>query len=103
MASRLRRVLFDTDMLARLRARGAVPGFRGVRPADATFRRPLLTRSLTLRILSGIVLVPLLLGIAYIGEPVYGGFICLACAYAAFEVRSMLRNGGFAPADVLIF
>jgi phosphatidate cytidylyltransferase len=34
---------------------------------------------------------------------VYGAFICLACAYAAFEVRGMLRAGGFAPVDVVLF
>jgi phosphatidate cytidylyltransferase len=53
--------------------------------------------------------VPLLLGIAYFGDPsgpggvVYGAFICLACAYAAFELRGMLRSGGLVPADLVLF
>jgi phosphatidate cytidylyltransferase len=61
------------------------------------------SRSLLLRIISGIFAVPFLLGVAYLGEPVYGAFICLACAYAAFELRSMLRAGGFVPVDVVLF
>jgi phosphatidate cytidylyltransferase len=59
--------------------------------------------SLTLRIISGIFAVPFLLGVAYIGQPVYGAFICLACAYAAFELRTMLRAGRFSPVDVVLF
>jgi phosphatidate cytidylyltransferase len=92
-------------MLARLRARGAVPGFRGVRPAHTSLRRPRVTlpRGLALRVASGIVAIPLLLGIAYVGQPVYGAFITLACAYAAFELRSMLRKGGFSPVDLALF
>jgi phosphatidate cytidylyltransferase len=91
-------------MLARLRARGALPGFRGVRPAGSTVRRPQLTfSSLTLRVISAIFAVPFLLGLARLGEPVYGAFICIACAYAAFEVRSLLRAGGYAPMDVALF
>ena len=54
---------------------------------------------LTLRIISGFVAVPLLLGVAYLGDPVYGAFICLATGYAAFEIRGMLRAGGYAPLD----
>src|SRR5712691_9382488 len=61
------------------------------------------SRSLLLRVVSGIFAVPFLLGVAYLGEPVYGAFICLACAYAAFEIRSMLRFGGFAPMDIVLF
>jgi len=34
---------------------------------------------------------------------VYGGFICIATAYAAFEVRGMLRTGGYAPVDLALF
>jgi phosphatidate cytidylyltransferase len=34
---------------------------------------------------------------------VYGAFICLATAYAALEVRGMLRSGGYAPVDVALF
>jgi phosphatidate cytidylyltransferase len=52
---------------------------------------------LTLRIISGFIAVPFLLGVAYLGDPVYGAFICIATAYAAFEVRGMLRAGGYAP------
>jgi phosphatidate cytidylyltransferase len=89
-------------MLARLRARGALPGFRGVRAAGPTVRRPGLTGSLTLRVLSGIVAVPLLLFVAGFGDPLYGPFITLATAYAAVEVRSMLRSGGYMPLDWLL-
>ncbi|MCA1646131.1 MAG: phosphatidate cytidylyltransferase [Chloroflexi bacterium] len=90
-------------MLARLRARGAVRSFRGVRPAGTTVRRSHLSGALTLRVASGIVAVPFLLGVAYVGDPVYGAFICFACAYAAFEVRTLLRSGGYAPLDVALF
>jgi len=44
-----------------------------------------------------------LLGVAYFGTPgtagaaVYGLLICAACAYAAFELRGMLRAGGYRP------
>jgi phosphatidate cytidylyltransferase len=89
-------------MLARLRARGAVPGFRGVRAASPTLRRPRVSGSITLRVISGIVAVPLLLAIARIGEPVYSLFITIASAYAAFEVRSMLRSAGYVPLDWLL-
>src|ERR1051326_4555249 len=102
MAGGVCRVLFDSDMLARLRARRAVPGFRGVRAAGPTVRRPGLTGSLTLRVISGLVAVPLLLAIAFVGEPVYGPFIALATAYAALEVRGMLRSAGYAPLDWLL-
>jgi phosphatidate cytidylyltransferase len=43
-----------------------------------------------------------LLGIAYLGNPIYGVFIAAATAYAAMEVRSMLRQGGYAPLDGLL-
>jgi phosphatidate cytidylyltransferase len=89
-------------MLARLRARGAVPGFRGVRAASPTVRRSPLIGSLTLRVISGFVAVPLLLGVAYLGNPIYGVFIAAATAYAAMEVRAMLRKGGYMPLDGLL-
>jgi phosphatidate cytidylyltransferase len=41
--------------------------------------------------------------VAYLGEPIYGAVICLACAYAAFELRTMLREGGHAPMDLALF
>jgi phosphatidate cytidylyltransferase len=89
-------------MLARFRARGAVPGLRGVRPARPTVRRAQLTGSLTLRVVSGLIAIPLLLGIAYLGNPIYGLFVSAATAYAAFEVRGMLHAGGYAPIDWLL-
>jgi phosphatidate cytidylyltransferase len=61
------------------------------------------TGALALRVISGIFAVPFLLGVAYLGEPVYGAFICLACAYAAFEVRTMLREAGYVPMDLALF
>jgi phosphatidate cytidylyltransferase len=60
------------------------------------------TRRLGLRVVSGFVAVPLLLAIAYIGGPLYGAFICAATIYAAFEIRGMLRKGGYAPIDWLL-
>jgi phosphatidate cytidylyltransferase len=47
--------------------------------------------------------VPFLLGLAYLGDPFYGPFICIACAYAAFEVRNLLRAGGYASMDIALF
>jgi phosphatidate cytidylyltransferase len=44
----------------------------------------------------------LLLSIAYLGDPIYSLFIAAATAYAALEVRSMLRSGGFVPLDWLL-
>jgi len=43
-----------------------------------------------------------------LGEPgrpgwiAYGGFICLATGFAAFEVRGMLRAGGYVPVDAML-
>src|SRR5438132_3240706 len=90
-------------MLARLRARGAVSGFRGVRSAGTTVRRPRLTGPLGLRLASAAAAVPFLLGLAYLGDPFYGAFICIACAYAAYEVRNLLRAGGYASMDFALF
>jgi phosphatidate cytidylyltransferase len=53
--------------------------------------------SLALRVASGVVAVPTLLGIAYVGGPLYGALICAATGLAALEVRSMLRAAGHAP------
>jgi phosphatidate cytidylyltransferase len=41
--------------------------------------------------------------VAYLGGAIYGAFICLACAYAAYELRAMLRAGGYAPLDIALF
>jgi phosphatidate cytidylyltransferase len=71
--------------------------------ANAPTRERANGRSLVLRIVSGVFAVPFLLGVAYFGQPVYGAFICLACAYAAYELRTMLRSGRFAPVDVVLF
>jgi phosphatidate cytidylyltransferase len=67
------------------------------------------TRALALRVASGIVLVPFLLAVAYFGAPdtpgaaVYGLLITVASGVAAFEMRRMLRAGGYRPlAGVLI-
>jgi phosphatidate cytidylyltransferase len=62
-------------------------------------RRP---SSLTLRVLSGMVLIPFLLGLAYFGGPAYAILICAATAFAAFEVRGMLRHGGYVPIDAVL-
>jgi len=72
--------------------------------AESTLPTPRTSRgSLVLRIASGIILVPFLLGVAYFGAPgtpggvVFGVLISAACAYAAFELRGMLRAGGYKP------
>jgi phosphatidate cytidylyltransferase len=75
----------------------------GTERANARTRERVNMRSLILRFISGLFAVPFLLGVAYVGEPVYGAFICIACAYAAFEVRSMLRAGGYVPSDLALF
>src|SRR4051794_21113806 len=67
-------------------------------PAGRSLRRAG-SGALTLRVLSGFVAVPFLLGVAYVGNPIYGAFICIASAYAALEVRGMLRAGGYVPID----
>ncbi|HET6316266.1 MAG TPA: phosphatidate cytidylyltransferase [Chloroflexota bacterium] len=60
-------------------------------------------RALGLRFASGVVLVPFLLGVAYFGTPgsiggmVYGLLIAAASGFAAFELRQMLRSGGYRP------
>ncbi|MBV9355771.1 MAG: phosphatidate cytidylyltransferase [Chloroflexi bacterium] len=67
-----------------------------------------MTRGLALRVASGVVAIPLLIGTALIGgiEPagwiVYCGVIILASGLAAFELRSMLRQGRFDPIDVVL-
>jgi phosphatidate cytidylyltransferase len=52
---------------------------------------------------SAFVAIPFLLGVARLGDPYYGALICLGCAYAAFEVRTMLRTGGYASMDFVLF
>ncbi len=44
----------------------------------------------------------MLLTIAYLGQPVYAVFISIATAYAAIEVRGMLRKGGYSPLNWLL-
>jgi phosphatidate cytidylyltransferase len=52
---------------------------------------------LTLRVASGVVAVPTLLAVAYLGGPLYGVVISVAAALAAIEVRGMLRAAGHEP------
>ena len=47
--------------------------------------------------------MPFLLGLAYLGDPFYGAFICIACTYAAYELRNLLRAGGYASMDFALF
>jgi len=42
------------------------------------------------------------LAIAYVGDPTYSLFIILATAYAALEIRGMLRSAGYTPLDWLL-
>ena len=74
----------------------AVPSAESQRVARSAQRS---TSGLALRVLSGIFAVPFLLAVAYVGNPVYGAFICIATAYAAFEIRGMLRAAGYVPVD----
>jgi phosphatidate cytidylyltransferase len=53
--------------------------------------------SLALRVASGIVAVPFLLGVAYLGGWFYGLVITAATVLAGLEVRHMLRAAGHAP------
>ena len=53
--------------------------------------------SLGLRVVSGLVAVPFLLGVAYLGGWFYGLLITAATVLAALEVRGMLRAAGHAP------
>jgi phosphatidate cytidylyltransferase len=64
--------------------------------------------ALALRVASGVVAVPFLVGVAYFGEPdqpgwlLYCAVIVLATGLAAWEVRGMLRAGGYAPLDLVL-
>lgn len=58
--------------------------------------------SLTLRVASGFVLIPVLLGVAYVGGLPYGVVIVGACGLAAWELRGMLRSGGYVPLDPVL-
>ncbi len=58
--------------------------------------------SVAQRVLTGVVAVPLLFGVAYVGGPVYGVVIAGAAVLAAWEARLMLRAGGHAPQSVLL-
>jgi phosphatidate cytidylyltransferase len=60
------------------------------------------------RVASGVVAVPFLVGVAYFGQPdqpgwlLYCAVIVLATGLAAWEVRGMLRAGGYAPLDLVL-
>ena len=113
MAGSVCRVLFDSDMLARFRPRGAVPGLRGVRPASPTVRRPELSDAPPAAATQHAAARPVdspagsSRSRSCCGSPIsatrlYGLFIAAATAYASMEVRSMLRKGGYSPIDWLL-
>ena len=52
---------------------------------------------LLLRVLSGIVLVPILVGLVLIGEPWYGAAVGIFAILGAAELAVMLRAAGFRP------
>lgn len=52
---------------------------------------------LLLRVLSGIVLVPILVGLVLIGDPWYGAAVGIAAILGVAEVAVMLRAAGFRP------
>jgi phosphatidate cytidylyltransferase len=58
--------------------------------------------SLTLRVASGIVAVPFLMGTAYFGGWFYGLVITAATVLAGLEVRGMLRAAGHAPLTAVL-
>jgi phosphatidate cytidylyltransferase len=85
-----------------------VSAVSGTADSDVPARRPTQGRALALRFASGVVAVPFLLGAAYFGTPgtiggaFYGLVICAASGYAAFELRGMLRAGGYRPLTGLL-
>lgn len=57
---------------------------------------------LSLRLASAAVGVPFLLAIAYLGGPLYGLVVALACAIGAWEAREMVRAVGREPLDPVL-
>jgi phosphatidate cytidylyltransferase len=70
------------------------PGATASPEAHALHWRP---GSLTLRVASGVVAVPFLMGTAYFGGWFYGVVITAATILAGLELRGMLRAAGYAP------
>ena len=60
------------------------------------------TTQLTLRLVSGFIAGPILVGAAYLGGPLYTLVILAATGYAAWEVRGMLRSGGYRPLTLVL-
>ncbi len=58
--------------------------------------------SLALRVLSGVVAVPLLLGVSYLGGSVYGLAVAGATVLGAWEARRLLRASGHMTVDSLL-
>jgi phosphatidate cytidylyltransferase len=84
-------------------APNAVPGAAVTGSQGGTLDTQRRGSSVAIRFVSGVFAVPFLLGVAYVGFPAYGAFISIACAYAAWEIRGMLRTGGFEPQDLTLF
>lgn len=57
---------------------------------------------LSLRLASAAVGAPLLLGIAYLGGPVYGLALTFGCGIGAWEAREMVRAVGREPLDPVL-
>lgn len=58
---------------------------------------------LSLRIASGVVAVPLLAVVAYLGGLVYGLVLVAACLAAAWEIGRMLQAGGRRPFRLVLY
>lgn len=60
------------------------------------------SRALTLRVISGLIVGPVLVGVAYLGGWIYAVLIVVACAIAAWETFCMLRAGGHRPLVLIL-
>ncbi len=60
------------------------------------------TRALALRVVSGVVAVPILVGISYLGGPAFGALLVVGALLGAWETRGMLRSGGHEPLGALL-
>jgi phosphatidate cytidylyltransferase len=52
---------------------------------------------IALRVVSGVVLIPILVGLVYLGEPWYSAAVMLSVALGLLEVASLLRAAGYRP------
>ena len=72
-------------------------GNTGTQGASGPIQRPSRDPSLGRRVLSGVVFVPILIGMAWIGGPVYLGFTLLMVALALWEFYHLMAAKGLEP------